>query len=167
MIVVLGIVLLYYVLLKPDNITRLFHKTRLTDSSHPKISLLLSSLDEFHPKQARILLAWCVVFFLTFTVQLYLLVSAFEPISPVHSFAASSSAMFVKTLLPISLGDLGIRESAAVYFFGLFGIKRASAFNASFILFSINILMPSLVGLFILLRNRLNGSGGVKCKSQH
>jgi len=132
----------------------------IANLSHPKISLLLSSLDEFHPKQARVLLAWCVIFFLTFSMQLYLLVSAFEPVSPIHAFAASSSAMFVKTLLPISLGDLGIRESAVVYFFGLFHVERASAFNASFILFSINILMPSLLGLVILLRNRLNGSGG-------
>ena len=154
----IGITLLLLVLLNPDRTARFVNKTRLSNSSHPKVKLLLSSLDEFHSKQARTLLSWCVIFFLTYSIQLFLLVTAFKPVSPIYALAASSSAMFVKTLLPISLGDIGIRESAAVYFFGQVGVGRAAAFNASFILFTINILLPSLLGLVILLRNRWNGS---------
>ena len=66
---------------------------------------------------------------------------------------------FVKTLLPIALGDLGIRESAAVEFFSYINVKNTTAFNASIMLFAINVLFPSVVGLFFVLKNRLgNGS---------
>jgi uncharacterized protein (TIRG00374 family) len=153
-----GFSLLLFLLLNPDRSAKFLLRTRLANSSHQKIRLLFSSLDDFHHKQARVLLSWCVIFYVTFSVQLFLLVLAFESISPMFAFAASSSAMFVKTLLPISLGDIGVRESTAVYFFSQIGINRAVAFNASFILFTINILFPSLLGLVILLRNRWNGS---------
>ena len=94
---------------------------------------------------------------MTYTVQLFILILAFEKISPLQSFAASSSAMLVKTLLPISLGDIGIRESASVYFYAKMGISKATAFDASFILFILNILFPSFVGLVIVLRDKWNG----------
>lgn len=154
----IAIVVLLLFLLNPDRIGGFLRRTKLGNSSHPKIKLLLSGMDDFHRQQARILLSWCVIFYLTFSVQLFLLVSAFEPVAPVDAFAASSSAMFVKTCLPISLGDIGIRESAAVFFFSKIEIGRATAFNASFMLFTINILLPSLLGLFILFRDRWNGS---------
>ncbi len=65
---------------------------------------------------------------------------------------ASVMIMFTKTLIPsITLGEIGIRESAAIYFFGLFGCPKSIAFNSSLILFGLNILIPSLVGLYFLI----------------
>ena len=74
-----------------------------------------------------------------------------------HGYLAVASAFLAKTLLPVSFGDLGVRESAAIYFFAQFGISRAAAFNASFLLFLINLLIPSLAGLLIILFNRYVG----------
>lgn len=65
---------------------------------------------------------------------------------------ASIMIMFTKTLIPsITLGEIGIRESAAIYFFGLFGCSESISFNSSLILFGLNILIPSLVGLYFLI----------------
>lgn len=66
---------------------------------------------------------------------------------------AAMMVYFSKTLIPaITLGEIGIRESAAIYFFGLFGCAEAVAFNSSMILFFLNLLLPSLAGLYFLLR---------------
>jgi len=66
---------------------------------------------------------------------------------------ASVMVYFTKTLIPaITLGEIGIREGAAIYFFGLFGCSEAVAFNSSMLLFIFNLLLPSLIGLYLLLR---------------
>ncbi len=93
---------------------------------------------------------------LTYCTQFVLLIFAFQPIAVIEAYLAVFAVMFTKSLLPISLGDLGIRESAAVYFFGQFGVPEAAAFNASLLLFVINILTPSLVGLGLFLLKRQN-----------
>lgn len=59
--------------------------------------------------------------------------------------------MFIKTIIPsISLGDLGIREGASVFFFSKIGSTAAIGFDASIFLFLINLIFPSLIGLFLL-----------------
>ncbi len=93
---------------------------------------------------------------LTYCTQFVLLIFAFHPIALIEGYLATFAVMFTKSLLPISLGDLGIRESASVYFFGQFGVPDAAAFNASLLLFMINILAPSLVGLGLFLLKRQN-----------
>jgi uncharacterized membrane protein YbhN (UPF0104 family) len=66
---------------------------------------------------------------------------------------AAAMVYFSKTLIPaITLGEIGIRESAAIYFFGIFGCSEAIAFNSSMILFFLNLLFPSVVGLYFLIR---------------
>lgn len=63
--------------------------------------------------------------------------------------------MLVKSMLPISIGDLGIRESAAVFFLGKIGLAESTAFNASILLFLINLVIPSMIGLVLVLKYRL------------
>ena len=61
--------------------------------------------------------------------------------------------MFVKTVIPpVSLGELGIREGASVYFLTTMGETSSVAFNASIFLFIINLLIPSLIGLVLLMK---------------
>ncbi len=65
----------------------------------------------------------------------------------------SMMVYFTKTLIPsVTLGEIGIRESAAIYFFGLYGVSESIAFNSSMILFTINLLVPSVIGLFFLFK---------------
>lgn len=68
-------------------------------------------------------------------------------------FVAALMVYFSKTLIPsITIGEVGIRESAAIYFFGLFGCSGVIAFNGSMMLFFLNLLLPSMVGLYFLFR---------------
>jgi len=61
--------------------------------------------------------------------------------------------MFVKTIIPpISLGELGIREGASVFFISKMGEVSSVGFNASIFLFIINLLIPALIGVGMFLR---------------
>ena len=65
---------------------------------------------------------------------------------------ATTSTILTKTLLPISLADLGIREGAAVFFFSKLQVGKVAAFNGSLLLFAVNVLLPTFLGLFLLPR---------------
>ena len=68
--------------------------------------------------------------------------------------------MMVKSMLPIAIGDLGVRESAAVYFFNILHVPGVAAFNASLLLLFINLLIPSIIGLILILKNRYISNTG-------
>jgi uncharacterized membrane protein YbhN (UPF0104 family) len=54
---------------------------------------------------------------------------------------------FLKGLLPFTIGSLGIAEWSAVVILQGFGVEPAQAVGASLLLFTLNVLLPSLVGI--------------------
>ena len=94
------------------------------------------------------------LFYLCFLLQLAILVSAFSHnYNFINYIWAGNLIMFAKTIIPpFSLGELGIREGASIYFLTQFGETASAAFNASIFLFIINLLIPALVGLVLLLK---------------
>jgi uncharacterized membrane protein YbhN (UPF0104 family) len=82
--------------------------------------------------------------------QMFSFIHAFGEITLFHAFIGTSAMMFVKSCLPISLGDLGIREAGSIFFFSTFGISQAAALNASLLLFVVNVLFPSVCGTIFL-----------------
>ncbi len=150
-----ALLLLRYLLFHPEVFRNFLYHLNVMLPFREKVKLLISSFDCFHRKQALKLFGLSILFYLIFFTQYFILISAFEPVRLLPSFQAISSTLLVKSMLPISLGDLGIRESAAVFFLGKIGADRTTAFNASIMIFMINILLPSLAGLVIVLKNRL------------
>jgi uncharacterized membrane protein YbhN (UPF0104 family) len=78
---------------------------------------------------------------------MFFFLRSFESLALLPAFAGFSATMFAKSLLPISLADLGIREAASVFSFSLLGISNVAAFNAALMMFVVNILVPALVGV--------------------
>jgi uncharacterized membrane protein YbhN (UPF0104 family) len=149
------LIVIYYILLRPEIIRSFLYSLNIILPFRDKIKALMSSLDNFHRKQSLNLLLLSVCFYFIFFFQFYILVCSFQPAPILQSFLAISSVMIVKSMLPISFGDLGIRESAAIFFLGKIGLLEATAFNASILLFVINLLIPSIIGLFLVLKYRL------------
>ena len=83
-------------------------------------------------------------------LQMFYFIHAFGEITFFYAFIGTSAMMFVKSCLPISLGDLGIREAGSVFFFSSFGISQAAALNASLLLFVVNVLFPGVCGIIFL-----------------
>lgn len=94
------------------------------------------------------------LFYLCFLVQYSLLVAAFSNHSNYFYYLwAGNLVMFSKTIIPpVSIGELGIREGASVYFITMLGESASVGFNASIFLFFINVLIPSVIGFILLLK---------------
>lgn len=94
------------------------------------------------------------LFYMCFLIQYALLVSAFSNHNQFWNYMwAGNLMMFAKTIIPpVSIGELGIREGASVFFITQLGESASTGFNASIFLFFINVLIPSLIGLTLLLK---------------
>ncbi len=117
-----------------------------------KILLNLEQLKRFNPKFILKITFISVFFYFCYLIQFVVLISAFS-----HKFNFikylwdGSLIMFTKSIIPqISLGELGIREGVSVYFLTRSGEIASVAFNASIMLFLINLVFPSLIGLLLL-----------------
>ena len=102
------------------------------------------------PNNCSLPYLYTLVFHCVLILQMFCLINGFSKISLVHAFIGTSAMMFVKSLLPISIGDLGIREAGSIYFFSTYGISQAAALNASLLLFLINIFIPSILGTYFI-----------------
>jgi len=95
-----------------------------------------------------------LLLFICYNLQFALLVIAFSgSYSILQFFIAGILVMFAKTVIPpVSFGELGIREGASIFFISNIGLSGIFGLYASLTLFFMNVLLPSLIGLFFLLR---------------
>ena len=97
-------------------------------------------------------LAWSIVFNFTFFLQFYILLNNWGK-PPLEGIWGIPVIFGLKALLPLSFLDLGVREGAAVLVYSQIGIDPAPAFNAAFLLFVINVFLPSSMGLALIQRH--------------
>lgn len=93
--------------------------------------------------------------YMVFAAQFLLVISAFEVKADWTILWNGVAFIFVmKSVLPTlnSLGDLGVREFSAVAFFQLFDVPTEKIIAASLLLWSLNILLPALLGFFSFVR---------------
>jgi len=119
------------------------------------LTKILDGFTLLQPRQLLITILYTMIFHIVLVLQMYFLINAFSGITLSHAFIGTSAMMFVKSLLPISLGDLGIREASSIFFFSSFGISQAAALNASLLLFVINVFIPSAAGAYFLKHQQL------------
>jgi uncharacterized membrane protein YbhN (UPF0104 family) len=96
-----------------------------------------------------------LAFYITFVLQFSLFVAAFTgSVRPEYSLAAAVT-LFTKSLLPISFGDLGVREGSAALVFARIGVPAAAAFNGALLLFVANVALPGIFGTILILVRRV------------
>jgi uncharacterized membrane protein YbhN (UPF0104 family) len=119
-----------------------------------KLTPVLDGLAELNGDKGRRILALSVLFYGIHCMQFYLLISAFGDIEVAAALWAIPTIVFVRSMFPIALGDLGIREAASVLVLGRFGIPNAVAVDAALLLFGMNVFVPGLVGALFVHRIR-------------
>lgn len=114
----------------------------------------LSKLKTLDKNYSTRMLLVSFLFYFCYLIQYVILVSAFShKLSFINYFWAGNLLMFSKTIIPpVSIGELGIREGASIFFIQQFGESPSVGFNASIFLFLINILLPAFVGLLFIFR---------------
>lgn len=114
----------------------------------------LSVVNEIDKSYSARMIFLSILLYACFIIQYALLVMAFSNNSNFLQYIiAGNLMMFSKSIVPpISLGELGIREGASIFFITQVGESANVGFNASIFLFLINILLPALIGFVLLLK---------------
>lgn len=114
----------------------------------------LHYLKELDRNTAVALFQYSFMFYLIVILQYALLAKAFYPDGNIIIyFGAGSIILFVKSIFSfLSFADLGIRETTSVFLLDKVGYSAAVGFNSAIFLFFFNLLLPSIVGLFLLLK---------------
>ncbi len=128
---------------------------------HPKFRKFLDNiviLKELDRLFATKIILLSIGFYLCYIIQFALLAAAFTHHNDyTHYIWAGNLVIFSKSVIPpISLGELGIREGASIFFLQQFGESAAAGFNAAIFLFLINVLIPSVTGMLLLFKNNDN-----------
>lgn len=94
------------------------------------------------------------IFYCTYIIQFSLLLDAFsDKINFTQCVWNSNLIMFFKSLVPsFTFGELGIREGITVYFLSQMHESKAAGFNASILIFFINLIIPSSLSFLYLFR---------------
>ena len=147
-----------YVFFRPELLHRLFNSVPLKMFQREWARDLIQSLTLLHRNDLLFAFAMTIAFYGTIYLQMFILLNAFSPVGWWEAFLGFAAMMFFKALIPISFGDLGIREASSVYFYSLVGIPQTTALNASLLLFVINILLPAVFGLIFMPRSSRRAS---------
>ncbi|MFZ1292379.1 MAG: lysylphosphatidylglycerol synthase domain-containing protein [Melioribacteraceae bacterium] len=114
----------------------------------------LRYVKEIGRESLKKLITYSIFFYFLYIFQYALLVLAFNNSGNlIYAFWAGTLVMFVKSVLSfISFADLGIRESSSVFVLTKMGMQKAVGFNSAIFLFLFNLLIPSIIGLFLLIK---------------
>lgn len=148
-------VMLLAAVMSPRWIRDLLYAVNVMLPYRDKIKVVIGALDPIYRKHSLVLASLAASHYLISITQYYLLVKSFQFVGIFDAFRAAAATLFTKAALPISIGGLGVGETASVGFFRIFEVAKAVAFNSSMMLFSMNVLLPAVIGLFILLKLRL------------
>lgn len=110
---------------------------------------------QYEVAEIRRALRWAGLRYGVFTAQFGLLLLIFDVSLPFWAALASICLVFfAKTLIPALnfLGDLGIREASSLYFFSFYTVEPARIVAVTLTLWCINILLPVLLGVFLMLK---------------
>jgi uncharacterized membrane protein YbhN (UPF0104 family) len=119
----------------------------------------LDVIVQYQKTELQTAFRWAVLRYLVFTLQFWLVTNIFNiKLSFLVTLMSIFVVFFAKTIIPALnfLGDLGVRETAALFVFGFFDITPTAVVAATLTLWLINILVPVLVGAgwFFLMKKK-------------
>jgi len=97
-------------------------------------------------------LAYSVARYMVFTTQFFILLQLFDvQILYTDAIVLIMSMLFVVSIIPtIAITEIGVRGSVALFLFGLISANTVGILSATFLLWVINLLVPSLIGIFFI-----------------
>lgn len=107
---------------------------------------------EFRKAAPWVIMNQLVTIFFTY-VQYWIILNTFYPIRLDKVAIASSLVLFANTI-PITFSGLGLRETFAVHIFKRYGIRGEFAVTASLTIFILTSVLPALVGLYLIMRQK-------------
>lgn len=144
-----------YLYFRIDLVKHLADRINLKIFRHRWIDGIIESFTFVGREHFLSTLLYSLIFYVVIYLQMFFLINAFAAVSAWKVFLGFSAMMFFKSVVNISISDIGIREASTVYFFTLLGVPAAAALNAAGLMFSINVVLPSVVGALFWPKLRL------------
>lgn len=116
-------------------------------------------LKHFTNQEVKKVFFWGLMRYLTISLQFVLVLLIFQiKLNVLDLWTISCLIFLIKTIVPAInfLGDLGIREFSAIYFFSFYQVNTAAVIAATFVLWLINILFPVLLGSILVLKTKVS-----------
>ncbi|RMD50543.1 MAG: UPF0104 family protein [Ignavibacteria bacterium] len=93
---------------------------------------------------------------LVIPMQYALLYHSFDNLSLPVGFLIANAILFIKFFVPpVTIGEIGVREIISVFVFTQLELKPEIAVNAAIIVFLVNLVIPSLIGIYFTIRQKL------------
>lgn len=111
----------------------------------------------FSKKELLKIFVLCILRFVVFSIQYYLLLMIADVhLSYLEGFMMISMVFFTVTVVPtIALTEIGVRSASATYFIGMLSANHFGILFASFSLWFINLVIPSVLGAIFVFNFRL------------
>ncbi len=121
-----------------------------------RMEYFIAKINFLNPRQITKLFLLSLFLYLTYSTQFALFIKSMSPTANFFDcLIISNSVLLLKNFLPlITMGELGVREAFSIYFVKQFNLPASVGFNAAFIIFVVNLLIPSLIGYIFILREK-------------
>ncbi len=139
-----------YCLINPGSI----YRTIVSTFRIERLRSVISFLSRLSHRDVVDLLGLSIFRYLVFSTQFVVIVYSFGVDQSIFDLYLAASLVFlIKSIVPsVTLMELGIREGAAVFFFGAIGVSASVAFDAAFLLFALNIILPAMIGVPLIFK---------------
>lgn len=117
---------------------------RFTNSE--RVDHALAAFDTLSTRTVLGLFCFTIPFYLTFTFQYYLLIRCFTDLSLIDGLKSVPLIFFFNTMLPIAIGDFGVKEFFAVHILTYVGISGGPAFSATVTHNVLTFIVPGFIG---------------------
>jgi hypothetical protein len=107
----------------------------------------------YNRKEKLGILSLSAIRYIVYLLQYYLLFKAFGvEVSPGHGFIIISLVFITQAVIPsVTLTEIGIRGATVIYFAGRYSDNLNGMLSAAFLIWFINIILPTIVGAFFIL----------------
>ena len=96
-----------------------------------------------------------ITFFISFSLFILSIITSYVLVLSFTTFGIGNAFLvfpltLITNILPITVGNIGVREGANIYLLNHFSIGSEIAFNISIMMFSLHSLLPSIFGLILI-----------------
>jgi uncharacterized protein (TIRG00374 family) len=146
----ISIFILYY----PAWILNIFIRITPVSYVREKLVRLLDMVEILSRRRTLIALILSLTAFLTIIIEFYYLISAFSKVGWIP-ICLVTPLITLSTIIPVSIMGLGVREGLSIALFSLFGVSANAALSAAFLLFLINNVSISIIGVHFFSKTNL------------
>jgi uncharacterized membrane protein YbhN (UPF0104 family) len=145
------LIVIIYVFIHPRFLKALFANMTTVVKLRSRILQFFSSIMALKKRTMLSVLCLSTLVQCIVATQFIFMIYAFvDPFPLFEGYVSSFATAFTKAVLPISIADIGVRETAADLYFGFFVKNRTGIFNGTLLLFLINVVFPAICGLIML-----------------